>query len=200
VCILKLIVVRRTLAFAAGIIILLLFFMSVSFSFSPVIETFRNSIEYQKADRQVLKKYNALQGKFQYALPNDWNTMEEAFSGGEIIYNNYFVSSDQKIRGFVQVWDINKPLSQFLEESKNAAVGVVDFKYYRLKEITINGKQGYVLDYSRKNNQGQYIKSYEIFIKGENNRVYRVSFFVDERNWKQQYLILFNRIARSFVF
>jgi hypothetical protein len=173
--------------------------MSVDFTFGPIASTFKNSLEYQKAERQVLKKYSALQGKFEFSLPTDWTTMEEPFSGGEIIYNMFFLSKDKKVHGFVQVWDINKPLKQFIEESKQAAVGVVDFKYYRVKELTVNTNKGYLLDYSRKSNQDNYIKSYEAFIEGSNGRIYRVSFFIEEQNWKQQYLILFNRIIRSFV-
>jgi hypothetical protein len=195
----KLLIVKRTFVLFLGIIILTLFLMSVDFTFGPIASTFKNSLEYQKAERQVLKKYSALQGKFEFSLPTDWITMEEPFSGGEIIYNMFFLSKDKKVHGFVQVWDINKPLKQFIEESKQAAVGVVDFKYYRVKELTVNTNKGYLLDYSRKSNQDNYIKSYEAFIEGSNGRIYRVSFFVEEQNWKQQYLILFNRIIRSFV-
>ncbi|OGO79423.1 MAG: hypothetical protein A2Y23_06840 [Clostridiales bacterium GWB2_37_7] len=195
----KLVVVKRTFVILLGTLVLALFLMSINFTFSPIAKTFKNSLDYQKADRQALKKYKALQGKFEFSLPTDWTTMEETFSGGEIIYNIYFVSKDKKIHGFVQVWDIDKPLKQFIEESKKAAVGVVDFKYYRVKEITMNNQKGYLLDYSRKNNQDKYIKSYETFVEGTNGRIYRASFFVEEQNWKQQNLILFNRITRSFV-
>jgi hypothetical protein len=196
----KLLVVKRIFILFLGISILGVFLMSVNFTFSPIAATFRSSLEYQKAERQVLKKHTALQGKFEFSLPSDWTTMEETFSGGEIIYNIFFMSKDKNIHGFVQVWDINKPLKQFIEESKQAAVGVVDFKYYRVKEVTVNNNKGYLLDYSRKGSQDKYIKSYETFIEGFNGRIYRASFFVEEQNWKQQYLILFNRITRSFAF
>jgi len=195
----RFLVIKRTFVLMLGALVLALFLMSINFTFSPIVETFRNSLEYQKAERQVLKKYKALDGKFEFALPSDWTTMEEPFSGGEIIYNIYFMSKDKAVHGFVQVWDINKPLKQFIDESKQSAVGVVDFKYYRVKDITINGHKGYLLDYSRKSNQNEYIKSYETFVEGDNGRIYRASFFVNEENWKQQYLILFNRITRSFV-
>ena len=195
----KLIIVRKTFVLLLGVIILALFLISVDFTFSPIAATFKNSMEYQKAERQALKKYSALQGKFEFYLPTDWTTMEETFSGGEIIYNIFFTSKDKKVHGFVQVWDINKPLKQFIDESKQAAVGVIDFKYYKVKEIIINNNKGYLLDYSRKNNNNNYIKSYETFIEGSNKRIYRASFFVEEKTWKPNYIILFNRITRSFV-
>ena len=195
----KLVIIKRTFILLLGIIILVLFLLSVNFTFGPIAATFRNSMEYQKAERQPLKKYSALDGKFEFYLPADWTTMQETFSGGEIIYNIFFASKDKKIHGFVQVWDIDKPLKQFIDESKHAAVGVIDFKYYRVKEITINNNKGYLLDYSRKDNNDKYIKSYETFVEGSNGRIYRASFFVDEQNWKSNFLILFNRITRSFV-
>jgi hypothetical protein len=195
----KLLVVKRTFVFFLGMLIFALFLMSINFSFGPILETFQNSLEYQKAERQVMKRYDALQGDFEFSLPADWTTMEEPFSGGEIIYNIFFASKDKNINGFVQVWDIDKPLKQFIDESKQAAVGVVDFKYYRVKDILINNHKGYLLDYSRKSNQKGYIRAYETFVEGNNGRIYRASFFVEEQNWRQQYLILFNRITRSFA-
>lgn len=194
----KLLVVKRTFLLIIGIIILLVFIFSAGYAFNPIVNTFKSSIEYQKAEKQVLKKYQALDNKFEFMLPADWTTMEEAFNGGEIIYHLSFMSNDKMVHGFVQVWDIDKPLKQFIDESKKAAAGVVDFKYYRVKELQTNAKKGYLLDYSRRINQDKYIKAYEAFIEGSNGRIYRVSFFVDEVNWKQQYLILFNRIIRSF--
>lgn len=193
----KLFIVKRALVLIVGIVILALFIASVYYAFNPIAETFKNSIEYQKAERQFLKKYTALQDKFEFMLPSTWSTMEQAFSGGEIIYSLAFMSDDKKTHGIVQVWDIDKPLKQFIDESKESAVGVVDFKYYRVKEIKSKQNKGYLLDYSRRTDQDKYVRAYEAFIEGANNRIYRVSFFVNEDNWKSQYIILFNRIIRS---
>lgn len=193
----KLLIIRRTLLLLIGIIILLIFLASISYAFNPIVETFRNSMEYQKAEKQVLKKYTALQDKFEFMLPSNWTTMEYPFGGGEIIYNLYFLSGDKKVHGFVQVWDIHKPLKQFIDESKKSSVGVVDFKYYRVKELKAGGHKGYLLEYSRRTNQDRYVRAYEAFIEGDKERIYRISFFVEEESWKQQYLILFNRIIRS---
>ncbi|MGB7604180.1 MAG: hypothetical protein WBL93_01760 [Lutisporaceae bacterium] len=195
----KLFIVKRALVLIVGIVILALFIASVYYAFNPIAETFKNSIEYQKAERQFLKKYTALQDKFEFMLPSTWSTMEQTFSGGEIIYSLAFMSDDKKTHGIVQVWDIDKPLKQFIDESKESAVGVVDFKYYRVKEIKSNQNKGYLLDYSRRTDQDKYVRAYEAFIEGANNRIYRVSFFVNEENWKSQYIILFNRIIRALT-
>jgi hypothetical protein len=195
----KLVIVKRTIVLLLGVVAFAVFLMSISYTFNPIVQTFKNSRGYQKAERQVLKKYQALDGKLEFALPETWTTMEEAFNGGEIEYNLYFQSPDKNIHGFVQTWNIDKPLKQFVEESKESAVGVVDFKYYRIKEIMVDNKKGYLLDYSRRTDQDEYIKAYEAFLQGYDGRIARVSFFVNEKNWRPQYLILFNRIIRSFV-
>lgn len=195
----RLIVIRRIFIFTLGIAILAIFLMSIDFSFGPIVQTFKNSLAYQQAEKQLMKKYSVLGDTFQYSLPDSWNTMEEAFSGGEIIYSQYFNSNDKKIHGIVQVWNINKPLKEFIDEAKKSAVGVIDFKYYRVKEILVDNKAGYLLDYSRKSGEEGYIKAYEAFVEGKDGRIYRVSFFEDEKNWRPQNLILFNRIIRSFA-
>lgn len=195
----KLFIVKRALVLIVGIAILALFFASIYYAFNPIAQTFKNSIEYQKAERQPLKKYTALQDKFEFMLPSAWSAMEQAFSGGEIIYSLAFMSDDKKIHGIMQVWDIDKPLKQFIDESKKSAVGIVDFKYYRVKELKSGQNKGYLLDYSRRSAQDKYVRAYEAFIEGADNRIYRVSFFVEEENWKPQYIILFNRIIRSLT-
>jgi hypothetical protein len=59
-----------------------------------------------------------------------------------------------------------------------------------------DNKRGYILDYSRANQKGEYNRAYEAFIEGFSNRVYRVSFFVPEKEWKDYYKALFDRIIR----
>ena len=50
------------------------------------------------------------------------------------------------------------------------------------------------MDYSRANQKGEYIRAYEAFIEGFSNKMYRISFFVPEKEWRDYYKILFDRI------
>ena len=102
------------------------------------------------------------------------------------------------IYGFIQVWNMEKPLGEFLEESKKAAVGAVDFKNYDLKEIMVNRKKGYLLEYIRARDNEGYIRAYEAFVDGSNGRIYRASFYTDEKDWRRYYPLMFNRIIQSF--
>jgi hypothetical protein len=134
---------------------------------------------------------------FHFELPSTWNTNEVVFTGGEILYHMNFISKDKNVNGFVQVWKLSEPLKQFIEKSKTSATGVVDFKYFNIKEFMSEGRKGYLLDYSRPNPQGEYYKAYEAFIEGYSGRAYRLSFFVPEKEWRNYYKLLFDRIIRT---
>lgn len=164
---------------------------------SSAATAFITNHEIGKMQKQLYKTYSVLGGSFSFKLPETWKTWTESFSGEEIIYHLYFISNDNRIKGFVQVWNMNKPLKQFIKESKKAAVGIVGFESYSAKEIMVGGRRGYLLEYSRKNEEGQTFRSYEAFIEGKAGRVYRISFFVDQNDWKEHYVTIFNLIIQS---
>ena len=164
---------------------------------STAIIAFKGNMEMQRLARQLFKTYSAMGGLFSFELPEAWSTSQAAFEGGEINYHLSFISKDKKIHGFVQVWKLNKSLKQFIEESKMSAVGIMDCKDFIVKEIMTSNKQGYTIEYSRANEKGEYIKAYEGFIEGYGNDVFRVSFFVPEKEWKDYYKLLFDRIISS---
>jgi hypothetical protein len=161
------------------------------------VAAFKEGREAEKASKQLFEAYNVLDNTFHFELPHSWYTNEVSFAGGEILYHMNFISQDKKVNGFVQVWKLSKPLKQFIEESKKSAVGIVDFKYFDIKEFMTDSKKGYLLDYSRANSKGEYNKAYEAFIEGSADRVYRISFFMPEKEWKNYYKVLFDRIIRT---
>lgn len=161
------------------------------------VVAFKESISEERSLKQLFKAYNVMDGTFYFELPDSWFTNEVSFMGGEILYHMDFISPDKKIYGFVQVWKLSEPLRQFIEKSKESAVGVLDFKYFDIKEIMSDNKRGYMLDYSRANYEGGYIKAYETFIEGYADRIYRISFFVPEKEWKNYYKVIFDRIIHT---
>lgn len=158
---------------------------------------FKDNVDARKASKQLFEAYNVMDNTFHFELPDSWNTNEVSFTGGEILYHLSFTSQDSRIHGFVQVWKLSEPLKQFVEKSKKSAVGAVDFKYFDIKEIMSDNKKGYLLEYSRANSKGEYIKAYEAFIEGYSNNIYRLSFFVPEREWRNYYKVLFDRIIHT---
>ena len=162
-----------------------------------VVAAFKENIEAEKASKQLLEPYNVMDNTFHFELPDKWDTNEVSFAGGEILYHMNFTSQDKRIHGFVQVWKLSKPLKQFIDASKESAVGVVDFKYFDVKEIMINNKKGYLIDYSRANSQGDYNRAYEVFVEGCTDKVYRMSFFVPEKEWRNYYKVHFDKIIHT---
>ena len=161
------------------------------------VSAFRENIQEERIARQLFEAYNVMDNTFHFELPGSWYTHEVSFTGGEILYHMNFVSQDKRIYGLVQAWKLSKPMKQFIEESQKSVTGVVDFKYFDIKEIVINSRKGYLMEYSRANQAGEYNKAYEIFIEGPSKKMYRLSFFVPEKEWRNYYNILFERIAHS---
>lgn len=190
--------VKKVYAYAAALLVVAAFGVLVLAGRVPAaITAFKGNMEAQGLVKQLFTSYSAMGGSLSFELPDSWSTSQAAFEGGEITYHLNFISKDKKVHGFVQAWKLNKPLKQFLEESKKSAVGVIDFKYFNIKEMMIGKKQGYILEYSRANEKGEYIRAYEAFIEGYGGDVFRVSFFIPEKEWKEYYKILFDRIINS---
>lgn len=194
----RIVVFSQKVLAAFIVIILLSLAVELQIMLLPSITAFKTNNEIKKVEKQIYKSYSALQGKFKFQLPDAWTTWNETFSGGEILYHLNFISPDKKIHGFIQIWKLDMPLKQFIENSKKAAVGPVDFKYFKTKEIMSGRKKGYLVDYVRSNGKGEYYRSYEAFIEGGEGFIYRASFFTKENDWKQYYIIIFNRIIQSF--
>jgi hypothetical protein len=146
------------------------------------------------------KEYTGLDNKFTYRLPEEWKTSEQKFEGNEIIYHNDFTSEQDKLHGFVQVWNASMPLAEFLNKSRESAVGVVYFKDYSIEPAKINGKTGYILNYTRSADNDKYIKALEVFILQKDNVFIRFAFYMDETLWKDEYRELFLSISASSKF
>lgn len=189
---------KRNVLLVAVIAFILTFTMTFYNKIWSTVEVFKANIELQKMEKQGYKNYEVLDGSFKFSIPSSWNAWEQKFVGGEIIYNLNYITPNKKIYGFIQVWKMDKPLAEFLEESKKAAVGAIDFKNYDAKEITVNRKKGFLVQYVRARDNDGYIRAYEAFLEGGDGRIYRASFFTDERDWRRYYPLMFNRIIQSF--
>lgn len=161
------------------------------------LAAFKENIQEERVSRQLFEAYNVMDDSFHFELPDTWYTHEVSFLGGEVLYHMNFISQDKRIHGFVQVWKLAKPLKQFIAESEKSVTGIADFKYFDIKEIMADNRKGYLMEYSRANQEGEYNKAYEVFIEGPSNKMYRLSFFVPEKEWRNYYKILFDRIIRS---
>jgi hypothetical protein len=143
------------------------------------------------------KEYTGLNGTFTYKLPEKWRVQRQEFGKDEIIYHSDFTSEDRKINGYVQVWNLNKPLIDFIKEGQKSPIGIVSFKFYTVEPVKIDGREGYILQYSRKQDGNKYIRAFEVFIMDKNNTFHRLAFYMDEQVWKDENRSFFLNIAAS---
>ncbi|MFD3158480.1 hypothetical protein ACFIJ5_16765 [Haloimpatiens sp. FM7330] len=143
-----------------------------------------------------LKEYSILDNKYTYKLPEEWKTKKRQFQGKEIIYHNEFASKDNNIYGFVQVWNINKSLKKFLEDSKQIALEQNVINDYKIEQFNVNNEKGYLVTYSLVDGKNYTYNSYEYFIKREEGFL-RFSFFVRKENFKENMPTIFQTIVNT---
>ena len=132
-----------------------------------------------------------------FRLPSGWSHEQKHFEGGEVLYHLDFISTDKKINGFSEIWKINKPLSEFLEESKISPAGDASLNDYKLQNTKIGIYNGYVLEYSRRGNDGRYYKAAEYFIPLKGEYFFRISFFVGEDDYNKNIKMVIENIINS---
>ncbi|MDD2481142.1 MAG: hypothetical protein WCY24_00625 [Lutispora sp.] len=184
--------------YTAAVALALILTMTFYGRISNTVTVFQANIELEKMERQGYKSYNVLDGTFKFSIPASWHAWEQKFVGGEIVYHLNFITPNKKIHGFIQAWKMDKPLEKFLEESKKSAVGPVDFKTYSSKEIMVNRNKGFLVQYERAKETEGYYKAYEAFLEDGKGMIYRASFFTDEKDWRNYYPLMYNRIIQSF--
>lgn len=146
-----------------------------------------------------LKKYEALDNKLSYKLPSEWSTEKRSFSGEDIAYHNDFISKDSKIHGLVEVWNLNKDLKTFLEESKKISSEQNLYKDYNTIPIVINGRDGYMVSYTIINQSNEGFKGYEYFLRNK-DKFFRFSFFVREDDFKENMPTIFKTIVQTLSY
>ncbi len=192
----KLIIINRK---RLGVTIIIIGLMLVLFSLEKNFDARLKFTALIQNNINSLIEYGALNQKFTYKLPAEWSAKEKKFSGNEIIYHNDFNTKDFKIHGFVEVWNLNKDLKTFLEESKKISSEQNLYKAYEIKPITINDKDGYLINYTIITSANQNYKGYEYFIRNK-DKFFRFSFFVREDNFKENMPTIFKTIVQTFAY
>lgn len=138
-------------------------------------------------------KVNALSNTLSFSFPSAFTINEQNFTGSDILYHVDFNNTSKDVHGFVQVWNIQSPLNEFLEMSKSSAQqNYTNFKMY---PININGVAGYQWDYIAKSDS-QSVKAMEVFLE-KDNKMYRISYFIPTKNWDKKQSKIFNNIIKS---
>lgn len=169
--------------------------MTLLFGIGEIIKEQLKPVSFMQNDIKELRNFEALDGNISYKLPSKWTTSTETFPGGQIVYHNNFKSEDLLISGFVQVWNYEDDLKKFLDMSKKVSESENKIKNYKITNIKVNGKEGYMIKYNMKSKKIDYTV-YEYFIKRQKGFV-RFSFFTRNKNFREYMGTLYDSIVRT---
>jgi hypothetical protein len=192
----RLIIINRK---RLGVTVIILGLMLVMFGVEKRFDARLKATALMYSDINSLVKYEGLDKKFSYSLPQEWQASLKNFGGDEILYHNDFVTQEQNIWGFVQVWNLREDLKSFLERSKTSSPKPIKYKKYSMKPISINKYSGYLIDYSMDGGRGVYYRGHEYYL-AEDGKMFRFSFFVSEGNFKENMPTIFNAIVKTIEF
>ncbi|WP_234123425.1 PsbP-related protein [Clostridium hydrogenum] len=153
------------------------------------------STAYIQSNLGQLKKYNIDNLNISYMLPIKWTTNTEKFSGNEIIYHNNF-NDNKSIHGFVQVWNKNQDLLKFLNASKEISEKQNTIQNYSIQKIKVKDKEGYNVQYTIENENGQKFNADEYFID-IGDKFVRFSFYVNSKDYKADMKPIFKAIVET---
>lgn len=155
------------------------------------VETSSMGTKLQTGD---FSSYKSLQGKFSFEYPSAFTINPMEFEDSEVLYHIDFHDREHIVHGFVQVWQMPYPLSQFLQNSKNTSQ--LTYKDFKESRIKVNDLPGYLWDYIVLGSDSRYYKGMEAFLE-KGGQMYRVSVFAPEDQWDEKLSETFWRIVKS---
>lgn len=136
-------------------------------------------------------------GSLGFKYPSIFHISSNEFLGSEIEHHIEISDNTGKIRIMIQVWNLGRPLSEFLELSKQTSR--LKLKYFNESDITtVKGLSGKLWEYVMITADGKKTKISEAFFK-KNHKMYRISIFAPESKWKENLSDIFNSILESFT-
>jgi hypothetical protein len=142
-----------------------------------------------------LKEYKIDQYNISYKLPSKWEAKSESFAGNEITYNNNFKSETDGISGFVQVWNYDGNLKDFLDMSKKISESDSKVRNFSISDININDKDAYLVEY-KIDSHGIIFHAYEYFIKQDSAYI-RFCFNINENKTNGNMESIFKAIVET---
>lgn len=133
---------------------------------------------------KALKVYDIKDIDISYKLPQSWNTEEEKFPGGEILYHNNFISQDGITHGYVQLWKLRGDLESFINTSiQNSKIENKIYKYI-ITKYEFQNLNGFKVVYKINTKSNTNYIAYEYFLK-KNDKFIRMAFYTKEKEFKE---------------
>lgn len=188
----KIIIMNKRKLQVFGVAIML---MTIIFGVGNMVKGHLKEVSFMQNNIKSLKQYEGLNKNISYKLPSEWKTHMKTFSSTEIVYHNEFTSKNLEIHGFVQVWNNEVNLKEFLNNSKIIAEKQNKITNYKIKNTEVDENQGYLLRYIINSKGTDYI-AHEYFIK-YNKGFIRFSFFSKKENFKEDMNVLYDSIVKT---
>lgn len=192
----KIIVINRK---RLGVTVIIIGLMMILFGVESKFDSRLKQTALMHSNLNSLKTYEGLDKAFAYQLPDQWSTSQQVFGGNEILYHNDFISEDQKIYGFVQVWNLKGDLRAFIESGRQHPYKPDQLIGYSVKPEKINKHDGYHVEYTVRDRYGNNHKVNEYYV-GKAEKVFRFSFSVREPNFKENMPAVFKAIASTMEY
>lgn len=181
----------------------LLMILGITIVICTLGRVFMNKLEFTvSSDENLnnLRQYSELGGSVKYEIPGSWQIVRQDTFGSEVLCHTDFKNKDGKINGFFQVWRSNGNLEKFLTNSKKISNKQNNlYKKYSLESKRMNGRKLYLIKYDMTKEIGGSYVGEEYFLEG-NNRFYRFTFFVKEKDFSEAMSSLFERIVKTLKY
>ncbi len=141
------------------------------------------------------KNYESIEGNITFEYPVNFVLKPQQLPGNEILYHIDYKDDSDKIRGFVQVWNLKMPLQRFLEGSLEMAN--IRFLEFKSGSVILDSMPGYLWEYKIRGNDGVEYKGMEVFAQ-EDEKMYRISYFVAAKDWNKKTASIFWKMVKSF--
>ncbi|WP_392486744.1 hypothetical protein ACER0A_002430 [Haloimpatiens sp. FM7315] len=179
-----------------GILLILCGLMIVLAVFQKTFDERIKFTALMQNEMKDLKEYYILNNKYSYKLPSDFETIERKFPSKEIIYHNEFYSKNNSIYGFVQLWNIDGNLYDFLIKSGEISKKQNVIDNYKLEKTQIDNREVYEITYNITDKNKNIYSCYEYFIPVDQGFV-RFSFFLRKSNFKDSMPLIFKAIVKT---
>lgn len=183
-----------------GIIVIIIGLMLIMFATAKRIDGNLKYVALMQSDINSLKEYDILGEKISYRLPGNWKTKLGTKLTKDILYHNDFDSEDAIINGSVEVWNWSskEDVKTYLEKNKDSNLGENIYKNYKVNNTTINNYEAYEVIYTIMTSKNIYYRAYEYFVKENENKYIKFSFYVRDGNFRENMPTIFRTITETF--
>ncbi|WP_291581341.1 hypothetical protein [Clostridium sp. UBA6640] len=111
-----------------------------------------------------------IEEKITYGLPESWISSETKVSNKKIKYHSDFISDDNIIKGYIELWDENEDIQSIIKENEKhiKGIGIDD---YKIVKSNIGKDEAYVMQYNISLSKDDFYRTYDYFLNLNGNKI-----------------------------